>query len=510
MTATAVTLGRTIVCFRDLVPLIDARPAGAKLDVPALVKALTPTQADVVTAIRGLVEEGALDPQTLRSPAPATSGRYATAVAASARPTGQVLFRQIEAAVAARATTLNQASVEIFGRRQQIYTLKGATLRPVHKKTLDRVAAWLAQDLQPNALNETGQGPQSDAGDNEAGGGSTTPPASIEPGAAARPTVDGGTAAAEPAAAVPESPLPPAPRPTGADLADQLEAYMKRHDLALRRVGRHLFNGEGYVGRLRYVKRPGDDTIARVLAFVAAPPLPELKRQEPGGVRKGGNSGLTGAELAAELDAAIADQGLSKTAVGKILFCQGSGVEQLRRVAWPRNETVAKVRALIADPPTDARLALRRPAEKQVAPPAKKLEPDPDWTPPKPVEPPAPVVRRLVPTQTAARKRDVAAAQKHIDAGTMAPPGRLRMVQLGLEGQQREAERLADPVAAAQLTLQRRNKTVYRASVVGRSPKRFVVSGVNRDVTEAELQQLAAGTLTSTQINEGGTACHAR
>lgn len=415
MTATAVTLGRTVVCIRDLVPLVDARPDGAKLDVAALVRALTPTQADVVAAIRELVEAGALDPQTLRSP-----------------------------------------------------SVGASVLAP-----------------EPNALHENRDvTPASDAGEREAGGESTPPPASNPP--------------------APVSGL--AERPTGAELAAALESYARQHDLALTRVGRHLFAGAGAVGRLAKIRRPYDDTVAKVQAFLVGPPPAELKRQQSGGPRVTNNGGVTGAELAAELDAIIARHGLSKVTVGQFLFHRGGGVETLRQSAFPRRETVAKVRALVADPPLDKLRPKRRAKAKAAAPPRAAapvtLEP---WTPRKPAAVDKPVRRVSAAVNTPARRRLQAEAQKHIAAGTMAPAGNVRVVQLAIQDRQKEQDRLADPFEQARSKLQR-TKVVYCATVSGGRADRFIVSGCRREVTKAEIIALAAGELTCRQINEGAKA----
>jgi hypothetical protein len=141
-------------------------------------------------------------------------------------------------------------------------------------------------------------------------------------------------------------------RVSGAALAAELTDYAKRHGLALSRVGAHVFGNKSIIMRLRHPGRvPQQRTIAKARAFLSAPPPPGLEPRPAGGARIA-DCGATGAELADELEAMIAEHQLSKTAVGLHLYGHRSGVDVLRR-SNPRRSTVAKVRALLADPPLD-------------------------------------------------------------------------------------------------------------------------------------------------------------
>lgn len=143
-------------------------------------------------------------------------------------------------------------------------------------------------------------------------------------------------------------PCPETSLVTGAALADELVSYAERHRLAAWRVAQHLFGGRNGISRLRRSAHPHKATILKVRAFLAAPPPPGFERQAAGGPRVADVGGVSGEALAVELDALIADHGLSKGAVGRLLYGQSSGVETLRKSS-PRRATVAKVRALLAE-----------------------------------------------------------------------------------------------------------------------------------------------------------------
>lgn len=172
----------------------------------------------------------------------------------------------------------------------------------------------------------------------------------------------------------PSAPPPSAPMPTrtsvltGPALADQLTDYARAHGLALSRVGNHLMGSPSGISRLRVRgRRPQQKTVDRIRAFLASPPPASLKAQPKGGPRVPDVGGITGAELAAKIEALIAKHGLSKTQVGKHLMGQASGVETIRR-HHPRRKTVARIEAFLADPPIDKLKAKTSPAPRADGP----------------------------------------------------------------------------------------------------------------------------------------------
>jgi len=70
---------------------------------------------------------------------------------------------------------------------------------------------------------------------------------------------------------------PPDPGPSAAALADQVEALIDRHGLSRGRVAMYLFSARNGLPRFRLVKVPTGRTLARVLAFIADPPIDDFK-----------------------------------------------------------------------------------------------------------------------------------------------------------------------------------------------------------------------------------------
>lgn len=171
-----------------------------------------------------------------------------------------------------------------------------------------------------------------------------------------------------------------AAHPSGAALADALERYVKAHGLAMWRVSEHLSLGRSGAARLRRTTRPRQATINKVRACLAAEPDQAWRIRPTGGARVP-KHGVTGAGLAARLDALIAEHGLSKSAVGLLIYSNVHGVERLR-LAMPHRKTIAKVEALLADPPI-AQLrrkpsgrtadAVRKPTRRRESPPAVRI-----------------------------------------------------------------------------------------------------------------------------------------
>lgn len=464
---------------RLLLQAIAARPDGEKLNVGALTRAMAPTQEQVLAAITALVDDGLLDAQTLRPPPARPHGAdlhdrivaeadrrgisrcaaskavfgYESALtvlgrgthpvradtldkaerwlasesAPPARPMGRDLYRQVMAEAQRRGLSQTQAAFEIFGYNSQLSQMRTGR-RAVWRATLDKVQAWLAKPAEPNALQETGSS-RPHAGETEAGGTSTLPPASTD-----RQAV-----------------------PVDADLLGEIEAYLARTGMAHTRFGIDAAHDHHFVRDLRIGRRPTHEMAVRVREFMAKPP-PER---------------VSGGQLHQELVDAAARHGVSLTTFCTPLYGRNHHESRrtLRETQCVQQGTAERVRAFIANPPAAALAGSKRTAR----------------------------------APTRQRAAVMAKAEAHIAAGTMAPAGNVRVVQLSIEAQRAEQARLADPVAQAQLALQRQHRTVYRASVVNRSAKKFVVSGVKRDVTEQELVALAEGSLTVAQINQGGS-----
>lgn len=281
--------------------------------------------------------------------------------------------------------------------------------------------------------------------------------------------------------------------PTGAQLTAMLDAYVERHGLARNRVGMHLFGSQGALVRLRRTPAPRPPTVAKVRAFVAGDPPPGLELGPRGTLAVG----ISGAQLAAELDALIARHGLSETAVGLRLFNNRSGVKALRKSGHPRLRTVTKVRALLADPRLaelrsraprgDRRYSENRPSDPTLRPADPALE-DGERQRVRAARRSAGVLRSAA--EEAARRLN---GEKV--GGAETPMVRSAKQQI-LDRRAAEA-RQTEPVEQARLALQRSGRAVYAASVHGGPKGRFHVSGQRdgngrlKELTPAEVIGLA-------------------
>lgn len=295
---------------RKLLHCLETRAEGADLDMVGLAIALRPTQAEIVSAIAALIRDGRIDAQTLRPidgrseetvpqrepceeaepPVASTDGtpesvpslKSAEELAAQPpsppapeptivppskelRPTGAQLFKRIAAECDRRGLTKKQASLELFGQATQLSTMKNNTGRAAAAKTFAKVQAWLeASSKQPAAAER-------DAGDREHGVSSGQPERSDE----APPPA----AAVEGAETLPEVPSAPSKtsRPTGAELAAELDALIVEHGLSKKHVGVRLFGSSGGIECLRRKPRPYQITVDKVRALIADPPIEELR-----------------------------------------------------------------------------------------------------------------------------------------------------------------------------------------------------------------------------------------
>jgi hypothetical protein len=155
--------------------------------------------------------------------------------------------------------------------------------------------------------------------------------------------------------------------PSGSDLHMALLAYAAEHRIFPTHLSLHLFGCTNGISQLPKRKKVFALTRGRIAKFLAGPPPAELlnvpPRRKPRGIEPtaeerhqavvdGRNSCVTGADLAAAVDALIAKHGLLKSAVGRHLLGSSGGVEQLRK-SRPRAKTIAFVRAFLANPPIE-------------------------------------------------------------------------------------------------------------------------------------------------------------
>jgi hypothetical protein len=465
-----------------LLTLLASRE-GDDLDVVGLSIALRPTQAEIVSAIARLVRDGRIDGETLRPIGPSVTAFP------GASATTQAWVSAAAVACATESLT-NSGLLNI-----------AAFLEPKNVAAVEDELVAVREDDEARAATEplAGAADLSEIRAREARHVGSVTPVIVAPAGArkVRPYCQQPDACVAnvrgPCRLCHAKPLAGTAPVSGAELAAQIEAFAAEHGLAMRRVGMALFGGEATVARLRRTGTPSASTIQKVRAFVAAAPPTELRKQESGGVREPVVAGPSGAELAAEVDLLIEKHGLSKSAVGRHLLNQGSGVEALRKSAHPRRATVERVRALLADPPIE-QLRARAPVGDRRFKPAKPA-PAPRRDPTQPPETPSldqADKQRLNGQRYASevrrgQEREAAAlVDQGVDPSSVKSTFQGNLMRQIIARRADEA-RQADPVEQAKIALQRKGRTVYAASVVGGPKNRFVVSGLGTEVTPAAL-----------------------
>lgn len=182
---------------------------------------------------------------------------------------------------------------------------------------------------------------------------------------------------------------------------------------------------------------------------------------------------VTGADLAAELDALLARRPeLSKSKIGLLLRNKRNGIEEIRSAIKPLPSTVAKVRAFIAAPPAEALLLTSEELSRINSDSA----------------------RRGVDKRCATIRRDaVSQARRILDGDTSIKRNAVISAAVrDLKAQRQNEARLADPVERAKLKLQRAGyRPVVCATIIGGPEGLFVVG--RRRVTKDELLRLAEG-----------------
>lgn len=165
---------------------------------------------------------------------------------------------------------------------------------------------------------------------------------------------------------------------------------------------------------------------------------------------------MNGAVLAAEIDAMLATRpDLSRRKIGYLCYGNYNGVDRVRERKSIRPETVARIRAIIDNPPDSAKVRTRRPQVKK------------------------PCTNRGERISRGMRKAIMRRAQERINAGLSAEAcssQTLKFAQRELEAMHRENGRLSDPVEQAKLRLQRaRYAPVCSMAVYGGDPALFRV-----------------------------------
>lgn len=178
---------------------------------------------------------------------------------------------------------------------------------------------------------------------------------------------------------------------------------------------------------------------------------------------------MTGADLAAKLDAFLAaNPHISKWRVGMYVHGGRHGVRNLRLTANPRPSTIAKVKAVIENPPEELHKRHgggRRPG----------CQPSPN---------------AIAGLKRSNRQRAIA----RMEAGLPLGGGQgTKLTQMALEKLAATQRRYDDPLEQALMKLRRDRRVVYRASIYGGPHDRFYISGKGRETVSADEIMAMAG-----------------
>jgi hypothetical protein len=156
--------------------------------------------------------------------------------------------------IARRGLSVQATSQAVFGNKSRIYYLMrpGATAR---RKTVERIRAWIAdppleEGPQPVAAPPNPTGDAGKAVDEGAGGDRTPPPA-------------------------------PEDQPTGQELAAEIDAFITRTGIRESSIGKLCMHDPKAVRWFRQGRRPMPATVARLRAFMAAPPREAFEPRAP-------------------------------------------------------------------------------------------------------------------------------------------------------------------------------------------------------------------------------------
>lgn len=303
-----------------------------------------------------------------------------------------------------------------------------------------------------------------------------------------RPPVKAATLKAQPKSAL---------LPAGQALATILRDEAERRGLSITAASRQIFGNASQLSMMRTgTSRPVQQkTFDRAKAWLESPPS---VKAEPAPRRRPARSldpgiqlppprvaakVVSGEDLANEICAAIdANPAICKTAFGLRLFNCRNGVETLRRSKTVRPATIAKVRAILADPPLrQERPPRATPARRRQDPTKKPDTPLMDLADRQAVK----GARRAADVQRTAERTATELVDTGVDPSTQNAmvAGKMREI---LRRREDEA-RLVDPVEVAKTVLRKRFPAVFDATVQGGLEGRFIISGL-RDGAGKALQ----------------------
>lgn len=298
-------------------------------------------------------------------------------------------------------------------------------------------------------------------------------------------------------------------------LFDALVAEGKRRGLTIQKTSLALFGNKARIYQLTKTDTVRWATADKVRAWIAAPPsdgLPPAAPTPAAGHCEGAGQHAkapapspsapleerleaaaerfiqanppppTGTDLADRLERFIAaNPGITKSKTLKHLRLGGHGLDHLRHAQHPRQATIDRVLAFLADPPiadlqrqrySTGKPARRRPAYHQGG------------------DPTVGQARQAA----ALRRSQTAIAERILEKNPDAIGGRNQSITTAIANVRRQRDeeaRRTDPVERAKLALRKRGRVVFDASVDGGRKGRFFVSGQNDPGTGKRLQLTA-------------------
>jgi hypothetical protein len=237
-----------------LLELIAAVPPGEKLPLARFGREIDASQSVVASLIEGMIADGRIDRATLR-PAIVAAGPVEAASPSTPVPTegmaGGDLFELLVAEGRKRGMNPTAVCLAAFGNRARMFMLRDT--RKVRAETIARARAWI------DGTSDQGEGRAAPS----PGGGAVPAPGSAGAGCSVDPSA-------------------PAERPTGAELAAEIEAAVAASG---RTIGEFMLPisayGATWVKQLALARRPKAETAERVRKLIAGELTAAAPRRAP-------------------------------------------------------------------------------------------------------------------------------------------------------------------------------------------------------------------------------------
>lgn len=259
--------------------LVAERPDGAKVDIPAIVRAMTPTQAHIVTAITVLIERGELDARTLRRPIMEAAPQPKAEKLGQGRNPGDVdgklILAEIDAFIAREGIPRATFSRQCLGDPKFVGRLVRRN-KSVRRASAEKIRAFIAERdadrIQRFPVVREGQQPLLEAHD---------------PGGCAPPVYTFPPSSETPARSHSEQAMPPEPEaaddgdgaarlplaPSPIDLYREVRAFLATSTLTQRQFGRMVMGSASWLDNLRRRSFVRAEEVERAAEIMADPAL---------------------------------------------------------------------------------------------------------------------------------------------------------------------------------------------------------------------------------------------